>query len=191
MNLVTKYNPDVFLDENIFAFHVTCVLHDCRQSGRMEHLGIENKKKSWLSLNEEIKLAEIIGGIVREKGFVVWAFNVCGDHVHMILVCGMEELSKIVQCLKAMSARAFNVWKGTTLSKGACSLVSTCRGETQNHLWAQKFNHNPITTEEQLFKTFQYILLNRHKHNLPECAKLNHIIYGDDDPLDSRAYFKI
>jgi REP element-mobilizing transposase RayT len=181
MSLITKYNSNVFLNENIHVFHVTCVLHDSRQSERMFQLKIENKAKMWLSFDEEIKLTEIIKEIVKEKNILIWAYNICGDHVHMILVCEKEELTKIVQCLKSMSSRAFNIWKGLTIvnhrDSGACSTVKTHR-QTQKHFWARKFNRKEIITEEQLHNTFQYIQLNRLKHGLSENKKLNQIIHG-------------
>ena len=178
MNFITKYSSDVFQNENIRIFHVTCVLHDCRQSARMEELQIQNKKHSWLSPLEEQKLTEIIRNIVQEKGFIVLAFNICGDHVHMILACEEDELTKIVQCIKSISARTFNIWKGlTVIDSGACSTVKT-HGETQNHLWARKFNRKLITTDEQLFNASQYVQQNRKKHGLSRSSKLNQIIYG-------------
>jgi len=176
MNLMTKYNPNVFLQNDICVFHVTCVLHDSRQSRRMEQLHIENKKHIWLSSIEEIKLTEIINTIIKEKNILVWAYNICKDHVHMILVCKEEELNKIVQTIKGASARRFNQWKLS--GKGFKPLASSKRGNTQNHLWAQKFNRKQITTEKQLFNAFQYIQLNRQKHGLSKNNSLNQIIYG-------------
>lgn len=75
----------------------------------------------------------------------------------MMIVCDKKKLSSIVQKLKAVSARKFNIemWlsisnkelnvysNSPSSSKGACSLVNG-RGVAQNHLWAQKYNFNII-----------------------------------------------
>lgn len=174
MNFITKYSSRVFQNENIRIFHVTCVLHDCRQSARMEKLKIQNKKHSWLSSLEEQKLTEIIGNIVQDKGFIVFTFTICRDHVHMILASEEDELTKIVQQIKGISARKFNIWKQ---DKGFKPLAP------KTSLWAQKFNQKLITTEKQLYQTFQYIIHNRKKHGLPKSSKLNQIIYGTAQPF--------
>jgi len=44
---------------------------------------------------------------------------------------------------------------------------NSTRGETQNSLWAQKFNRKLIDSENQLMNTLSYIENNRIKHDLP------------------------
>ena len=104
MNCITKYNPDVFLNENIHAFHITCVLHDSRQSDLMSRLNIQNKKNSKLSQKEEIKLTEIIEKIIQEKHITLWAYNICKDHVHFVLVCDEKESKSVnLYCFSSFS----------------------------------------------------------------------------------------
>lgn len=165
MNFITNYSPDVFLNENMRIFHVTCVLHDCRQSARMEELQIQNKKHSWLSSLEEQKLTEIIGNIVQKKGFIVFSFHICGDHVHMILACEEEELTKIVQQIKGISARKFNIWRQ---NKGFKPLAP------KTSLWAQKFNQNlslPKNNFTKHFNTSYTIEKNTDFQNLQSLTK--------------------
>jgi REP element-mobilizing transposase RayT len=42
-------------------------------------------------------------------------YNICGDHMHILLVCEEEELPKIVGKLKAMTPRACNITTGRTI----------------------------------------------------------------------------
>ena len=58
-----------------------------------------------LNLPQEIELTKIIGDIILESGFNCMAYNVCKDHVHMVLVCEFKELSKQVQKIKAISKK--------------------------------------------------------------------------------------
>jgi hypothetical protein len=65
----------------------------------------------------------------------------------------------------------------TTESKLPTSTIS--RGETQNSLWAQKFNRVEITSETQLLNTLKYIAENRVKHQLkPLSEKATKLIDG-------------
>ena len=56
-----------------------------------------------LSLSEEIILTQIIGDIISENNYRCMAYNICNDHVHMIIVCAQEELTTIVRKLKSLS----------------------------------------------------------------------------------------
>ena len=51
----------------------------------------------WLSEKEEIIVTETIAKIVIEDQLNVLAYNICGDHMHMVLVCEDGELPTIVQ----------------------------------------------------------------------------------------------
>lgn len=43
------------------------------------------------------------------------AYNICGDHLHLLLVCKKEHLSKIVK-VKAVTSRKYNIARGITVS---------------------------------------------------------------------------
>lgn len=159
-------------------FHVTWVTHNSRVSERMVIFGIKKGPSVWLNEESEIKITEIIARLVKENKYRVLAYNICGDHVHIILICEEDEIPKIVRHLKSVSSREYHVWRGMTqtseeTNNGACPID---RGTTQNILWAQKYNISHITSEEQLTESVSYVQHNREKHRLPISSQLQKII---------------
>jgi REP element-mobilizing transposase RayT len=69
----------------------------------------------WLSEKKEIIVSETIAEIAEKDELNILAYNICGDHAHILLVCEEEELPKIVQKIKSMSARACNIAMGRTI----------------------------------------------------------------------------
>ena len=259
-----KEFPEVFDRKNNeqdekSIYHITCVMHNSRVSQRMIEYKVKRGKPEYLNINEEESLLEILCKIIEENNLTVIEMNLCADHLHFILVCNSNELTKIVGKIKSMSARAFNILRGITMGhadstsghanstmehaplqeeqhahlqeeqhahlqeeqhahlqeekhaplqeeqhanstsghahlqekqhahlqekqhahlqeekhahllKADISLPT--RGETQNSLWAQKFNRKLIDSNEQLNNTIMYIRNNRIKHNLSPLSK--------------------
>ncbi len=162
-----KEFPKVFKEKNKKIWHVTTVTHDTRTSQRMIDYKVRERRSDgemhvdrsiFLNDEESLKLTEIICDVIIENEFNCLAYNVCGDHVHLILVCEEDELPEIVRKLKGKSAQKFKEYKG--INK-----------EETFHLWAQKFNSKEITGDEQLSSTINYIATNREKHELPDINK--------------------
>ena len=182
--------PNIFKKKKKRAWHVTTATHNSRYSQRMFDYHVRTGEPVWLSEKEEIIVSETIAEIVEKDKLNVIAYNICGDHMHLLLVCEEEELPKIVQKIKSMSARACNIAMGRTVPKvgegehaplekmgeqanareqaPAHLHAPAHRGKTQHHLWAGKFDGKEITSNEQLDNTIAYIQNNRKKHNLPE-----------------------
>ncbi len=192
-----KAFPSVFktkiIEEDLQAYHITCVMHNTRTSQRMITHNVKKGIPEYLYIEEEQKLLEIICLHIQENKLRILALNVCADHFHFAIVCNPEKLTTIVGKLKAMSARAFNIWRGITETMGHAPLPKNIplheeqteeektrghaplpkntilpRGETQNSLWAQKFNRQEIKDEDQLWNILSYIQNNRVKHQLPD-----------------------
>jgi REP element-mobilizing transposase RayT len=68
-----------------------------------------------LSTEEEIIITETVAKIVEEDKLNVLAYNICFDHMHLLLVCEEEEVPKIVGKIKSMTARAVNIAMGRTV----------------------------------------------------------------------------
>ena len=100
-----KEFPTVFQEKEKQAFHVVLTTHNSRTSQRMTKLGIQKGEPLELNIEQEIAITEIIGETIKEKGYNCLAYNVCKDHVHMILVCEYEELIRIVQRIKSGSSK--------------------------------------------------------------------------------------
>lgn len=188
--------PNIFQKKNKKAWHVTTATHNSRYSQRMFDNHVKKGEPVWLSEKEEIIVTETIAEIVEKDKLNMLAYNICGDHAHMIIVCAENELPKIVQKIKAMSARACNIAMGRTIpetetGEHAPRMEPAAdagtpehapahpvphteksgehapqRGRTQFHLWAKKFDGKEITSNEQLENTIAYIQNNRKKHGL-------------------------
>jgi REP element-mobilizing transposase RayT len=177
--------PTIFHKNDKKGWHITCATHNSRYSQRMLDYHIEWGDAVWLSEKEEIIVIEAISKIAKDDNLNIIACNVCGDHLHLLLVCEEKEVSHIVQKIKSISARECNIAMGRTIPTSVVvgtgtrehaplSITSTdsseqkTRGTAQAHLWTQKYGCKEITTEEQLENTIVYIRNNRVKHGLPE-----------------------
>jgi REP element-mobilizing transposase RayT len=144
-------------------YHVTWVTYNSRVSQRMFDYNV--KKDTGIRLDEksEMKITEIIADIVREKNYTVYAYNICRDHVHMLIECGENKVSNMVRQIKGKSSQIYKEYLGKT-------------EHDQFHLWAQKFNKWMIQSDDQFRKTVEYILHNREKHGLPENKGLQPLV---------------
>ncbi len=160
--------PNIFQKKNKKAWHVTTATHNSRYSQRMFDSFVKLGEPVWLSEKEELIVSETIAEIAEKDNLNILAYNICGDHAHILLVCEEEELPKIVQKIKSMSARACNIAMGRTIPAAETTehAPREGRGKTQFHLWTQKFGNTPITSTEQLENTIRYIENNRIKHGL-------------------------
>ncbi|MDP2060352.1 MAG: TaqI-like C-terminal specificity domain-containing protein [Flavobacteriaceae bacterium] len=168
-----KEFPGIFEEKNKKAWHITTATHNSRYSQRMFDNHVKWGKPVWLSEREEVIVTAVISEIVEKDKLNILAYNICGDHLHMLLVCEEEEVPGIVGKMKAMSSRACNIEMGRTIPGTSYvageipATASSTRGKSQSQLWTQKFGCKEITSEEQLHNTINYIQRNRRKHELP------------------------
>lgn len=159
-----KEFPNVFRQKEKQAFHVTWVTHNARTSQRMIEYKVKKGEAIWLDKELEMVVAKELATIITEDKLNVLNWNICGDHVHMLLVCEPEELANTVRKLKGRSAQKTKEY--LKISK-----------EEVFHLWAQKFNRKPVDDEDGLLNVYDYIQHNREKHNLPPADKgLQHLV---------------
>lgn len=139
------------------AYHVTWVTHNSRVSPRMIEYKIKIDKYNQvrLSSKDEVLVTKFILQIVKEDQLNVLAYNICEDHVHMVLVCEQRKLSNIVRKLKGKSTQLYKQHKKLP-KKQEC------------HLWAQKFNKSYLESEKKLLNAIDYVQNNRAKHRMPE-----------------------
>jgi len=134
---------------------VTWVTHNSRISQRMIDQHVKVGPAIDLDDKAEEKITEIIADIIREKNYTVYAYNICRNHIHILIKCDDNAVGDIVRQIKGKSAQLYKEYLGKTANESF-------------HLWAQKFNKWLITSDEELHKTMEYILYNRKKHGLPE-----------------------
>jgi len=165
--------PRVFKEKNKKAWHITTAIHDSRTSQRMIDYQVREKRNmgtsplqniSYLETEDEAIITQTLAEIVVEKKLNLLQYNICKDHMHMLLVCDDDELPTIMQHIKGKTARVHNS------NKGINPLVQK-ESEKSVPLWTQKYGCNEITAPEQLSNTLDYIKHNRTKHKLPPHPK--------------------
>ncbi|MDD3721931.1 MAG: Eco57I restriction-modification methylase domain-containing protein [Lutibacter sp.] len=144
---------------------------------------------------DEFVITQTIANIVKEDNLNVLAYNICADHIHLLLVCEEENITKIVQKIKSITSKnctqtrehallptreqnLLSTREHALLPTREHALLSTREHaplpntKKQTPLWTQKFGCKEITTEEHLFTAIDYIKHNRSKHNLPQHSKV-------------------
>jgi REP element-mobilizing transposase RayT len=188
--------PDIFQKKNKKAWHITTATHNSRYSQRMFDNHVKLGEAVWIDKEGELIITKTIAEIVKEDKLNVIEYNLCGDHMHMLLVCTEDERDRIVGKLKGVSSKKYNIAKGITVPDSA---TSTTRGrvpltdtdaapanapseennnkekKTYNSLWTQKYNRSEIKDDNYLNNTIEYIRNNRIKHELPENKELEKI----------------
>ena len=133
-----KEFPKIFREKQKRPWHITTAVHDSRTSERMIEYDVRRLRDHGtrpypepmlLSTEEEIIITETVAKIVEEDKLNVLAYNICFDHMHLLLVCEEEEVPKIVGKIKSMTARAVNIAMGRTIPtkenpKGTTAVVT-------------------------------------------------------------------
>lgn len=153
---------------NIKPYHITTAIHDSRTSSRMIRFKVRERRELgtnpypniiYFTSAEELLVTETISQIVKEDNLKLLAFNICRDHIHLLFVCDIEDISKIMQKIKAVTSKILN-----RVLKTAREYTSLSKPKP---IWQQKYSSlKEITSEEQLQNTIKYIQTNRRKHQL-------------------------
>jgi len=129
----------------------------------MIHYRIKSGDAVWLGAKEELLVTEIIAEIVVKKNCRIYAYNICKDHVHIIIECCINNLSNIIRLMKGKSAQNYKESLGIDAS-------------VKFNLWSQKFNRWLIESEDQFNKSVKYIISNRQKHGLVQSKGLQPLV---------------
>ncbi|MBU0488778.1 MAG: transposase [Bacteroidetes bacterium] len=98
-------------------FHITTATHDSRTSKRMQDFSVREKRDKglrpnaepiWFTPDDEVLITKIIAKIVNEDNLKVLSYNICRDHIHLLLVCDEDEVNSIVGKIKSITAHEFN-----------------------------------------------------------------------------------
>ena len=172
----------IFKEKNKKVWHITTATHNSRYSQRMFDNYVKAGEAVCIYEEDEIIITKTIAEIVKKDKLNVIEYNICGDHLHLLLVCEKEELTGIVGKIKSMTSRSRNVAKGYTTKKSESDTtrghaplsadVAAERGETQTKLWTQKFGKSEIKNDNYLNNTIEYIRNNRVKHELPKSKEI-------------------
>lgn len=174
------------LEKNKFPFHIVTSINDSRTSKRMIQYHVRERRFNGtlpykfvipITTEEENLIAKTVSEIVKEDNLNISAFNICYDHMHILLVCKHDEIAKIMKKIKGRTARECN--KARTHSVNGISGINSAGNTHSVHgmkvlkdgstpFWAQKYYCKPITTLQQYDNTVNYIKNNRVKHELAE-----------------------
>lgn len=170
-------------------FHLTTNIHDSRTSNRMILYRARERRFQgtlpypdvyYMSMEEEALIANEVFRLSNELDFVVVALNLCRDHMHLLVYCECDEVSKIMHRVKCRTARACNAYRA---AKGINPLDAT-NGKYEPRtlkdrsipFWTQKYHCKVIRNSDQLLNTIHYIRNNRKKHGLPINFALQNIL---------------
>jgi REP element-mobilizing transposase RayT len=172
------------LEKNKFPFHIVTSINDSRTSKRMIQYHARERRFNGtlpykfvipITTEEENLIAKTVSEIVKEDNLNIAAFNICYDHMHILLVCEHDEIAKIMKKIKGRTARECNKARahsvnginstGNTHSVNGINSVGKLK-DGSTPFWAQKYYCKPITTLQQYDNTLNYIENNRVKHEL-------------------------
>jgi REP element-mobilizing transposase RayT len=100
--------PLVFKKKSKKIWHVTTATHNSRYSQRMFQNQVKLGEAEWIDENDELIVTETIKDIALSDKLNILEYNICGDHMHLLLACTREELPEIVGKLKSVSAKNRN-----------------------------------------------------------------------------------
>jgi len=112
---------------------VTTAIHNSRYSQRMFDNHVKLDEPIWLSEKDELVITRSIAEIIKEDKLNMLEYNICGDHMHILLVCGKEELPTIAGKLKAVSGRKCNIARGITIPARTPPDTSAISPTTRGH----------------------------------------------------------
>ena len=158
--------PTVFHKKDKKIWHVTTATHNSRYSQRMFNYQIETGDAEWIDEHDERIITRTIRDIALADKLHILEYNLCGDHMHLLLACTEEELPGIVGKIKSITAKNRNLAKGYTVA-GITTDSDNARGATQHSLWTQKFGKTIVESQEYYLNAMEYIRNNRTKHGLP------------------------
>lgn len=146
--------------DELKIYMITWSTHNTRISERMIKFWVQLWVPVILNESMEIEISGYILQIINEFKLEykdifspqILAYNICKDHVHMILKCYEWYRDNMVRKFK---------WKSTQLYKNNHGITE------QLHLWGQKYNRREIIDEKYLYNAINYVENNREKHGLP------------------------
>ncbi len=144
-------------------YHITWATHNSRVSGRMIKYGVWPGEPILLDSESELYITMAIARIVNHKGYRVHTYNICRDHVHLIIECRESELPGIIRLLKGKSSQRYKEYCGID-------------PHVKFHLWTQKYGKEIISSDEHYYNAVRYVINNREKHGLPEHRGLQVVV---------------
>ena len=156
-----KEFPQVFQEKDKKIYHITTAIHDSRTSARMKRYKVRERRDGgtnpypnviYFTPEDDLLVTKTIAEIVKEDKLKLLAYNICGDHVHLLIACEIEEVPSIMQKLKSITSRKVNKARKSKknhaentrdLSENTRGLSENTRGLSENTR-----GHDPLRTEK-------------------------------------------
>ena len=143
------------MTQNIY--HTTWSTYNTKKSSKNIHYSGPSVNPVYLSQEQEVIISESVADSVIKDDLKIYAYNICTNHVHLLIECEENNISGIIQKLKGRSSRKLNL--------------------ESSPVWAQKFNTTYIPRDNKKLESVkEYIDYNRTKHELEENTELKPII---------------
>lgn len=180
--------PQVFKTKDFGIYHITTAVHDSRTSDRMIEYAVRQRRNLgtnpypnviYFTALDDLIISQTIAEIVKEDGLKLLAYNICADHLHLLLICDIKNIPRIMQKIKAVNSKVLT-WEHNNTREHAPLLIKEHaplqkkgkEKEKRKPLWQQKYSPPKESTSiEQLDNTINYIRNNRKKHELPPHSK--------------------
>ena len=116
--------------------------------GTLYHVTSHAVAGTWLfeTARDRVVFLSFLAWQCRERGLVVHAFCLMGNHIHLVLEDRRGQLSQAMSLVKSMYARYFNATRPGGRRKGA--------------LWAERFSAEVIDSRRYYDAAAAYVLLN-------------------------------
>ena len=139
------------------TYHITWSTYNSKKSPKNIHYSGSPINPVYLSQEQEVIISESIADSVIKDNLRIYAYNICTNHVHLLIECEENNIPVIIQKLKGRSSRKLSF--------------------KSSPVWAQKFNTTYIPRDSKKLESVKkYINNNRQKHDLEENTELTPII---------------
>jgi REP element-mobilizing transposase RayT len=151
------------------VFTVKNSRYDWQRIKRKKPVGYIAPTFPFFENEEEEFLIKILCDIAIELGLKISAFNLCGDHVHTVIITDKTDISKIIGLWKGKSAYLYNHRIQAFNEKNQSMIL---KNEIQN-LWAKSYYQKVISSTNELENVIHYINNNRKKHGIAPLTSLS------------------
>ena len=157
------------------VYLITWVTHYSRRSERMDIFRVPYGEGVELTMEDEILIMKSLVAVIKSDQLKILAINICGDHVHVVMVCRQDQRNVIVARMKGKSAYEYNQFKWCNRG-GNPHVDGSYHDGTIAHLWARKYHHKSLDSDEAVVNAIEYVRNNRIRHNLPNHPTLTILV---------------
>ena len=97
---------------NIKIYHITTALHNSRISERMIKYKVNKSNDiQLLTSKEELLITKVIAKIRLDDNLKILAYNICQDHIHLLIISEENNIENTVKKIKSLTARKLNQYR--------------------------------------------------------------------------------